>query len=52
MAELQLSRQGGLVIGLRTPTGEEILNPPKSHRVLPGTQLLYMAEEPLLAPPR
>ena len=51
MVELQLSKRGGLVIGLRTPSGEEILNPPKSHRVQPGSQLLYMAEKPLLTPP-
>lgn len=51
MVELQLSERGGLVIGLRTPSGEEILNPPKSHRVQPGSQLLYMAEKPLLTPP-
>ena len=52
LVELQLSRRGGLIVGLRTPAGEEIINPPKSWPVLPGTLLLYLAEEPLLEPPR
>ena len=51
LAELQLSKQGGLVVGLRRPSGEEIINPPKSTPVTPGTHLLYLAEKPLLEAP-
>ena len=49
---LQLSKRGGLVIGLRTAEGQEIINPPKSLSVEPGTHLLYLAEEALLEPPQ
>ena len=49
--QMQLTKKGGLVVGLRTPSGDEIINPPKSYRVAPGTSLLYLAEEPLLDPP-
>ena len=52
MVELQLSKRGGLVVGLRTPSGEEIINPRKSQLLEPGTQLLYLAEEALLDPPQ
>ena len=52
MVELQLSKRGGLVVGLRTPAGEEIINPRKSQLLEPGTQLLYLAEEALLDPPQ
>ena len=52
LIELQLSKRGGLVIGLRAPSGEEAINPPKSLMVEPETQLLYLAEEPLLEAPR
>ena len=51
MVELALSKQGGLVVGLRSPAGEEIINPPKSFMVKPGMQLLYLAEQPLLEAP-
>ncbi|MBZ0269814.1 ion transporter [bacterium] len=50
LAAMQLSRQGGLIIGLRTPAGEEIINPPKSHRVERGSLLIYLAEAQLLEP--
>jgi voltage-gated potassium channel len=52
LVALQLSKRGGLVIGIRTPSGEEIINPPKSHAVVPGMMLLYLAREPLLEPPQ
>lgn len=52
MVELQLSKRGGLVVGLRTPLGEEIINPPRGYLLEPEAQLLYLAETPLLDPPR
>ncbi|MEE2636210.1 MAG: ion transporter [Acidobacteriota bacterium] len=51
LAELQLSKRGGLVVGIRTADGREVINPPKSFVVEPDMQLLYLAEEPLLDPP-
>ena len=51
LSDMQLSKRGGLVVGLRTPSGEEIINPQKHVRVEPGTRLLYLAESPLLEPP-
>jgi voltage-gated potassium channel len=51
MIELQLSKRGGLVVGLRTPSGKEIINPAKSYMIEPGSQLLYLAEDALLDPP-
>lgn len=52
LTELQLSKRGGLVVGVRTPQGREIINPSKQYLVEPGSQLLYLAEHPLLEPPR
>ncbi len=51
LARAQLFPRGGLVIGIRTPDGEEIINPPRSQSVEPGSMLIYLAEEPLLEPP-
>ena len=51
LSELALSKRGGLVVGVRTPSGEEIINPAKGFSVEPGTRLLYLAEEPLLETP-
>ena len=51
LSTMQLSKRGGLVVGLRTPSGEEIINPPKHLAVESGTLLLYLAEAPLLEPP-
>ncbi len=51
LLKLQLSKDGGLVVGLRMPNGEEIINPPKSLMVPPGTLLLYLAEKALLEAP-
>ncbi len=51
LARMQLSKQGGLVIGVRTTTGEEVINPSKSYVIEPSTLLIYLAEKPLLVPP-
>ncbi len=51
MVDMQLSKQGGLVIGVRTPDGRQVINPPKSMMVKPGSLLVYLAEEPLLEAP-
>jgi len=51
LGEMQLSKRGGLVIGVRTTAGEDILNPKKSYVLEPGTLLIYMAEQPLLESP-
>lgn len=51
LVKMQLSKRGGLVIGVRTPSGEEVINPPKQYVVQPGTMLIYLSEKPLLAPP-
>jgi Trk K+ transport system NAD-binding subunit len=51
LVEMQLSKRGGLVVGVRTPDGEDAINPPKSMILQPGTLLIYFAEEPLLKPP-
>ena len=51
LVEMALSKRGGLVVGIRTPEGEEIINPEKGHMMTPGTHLLYLAEEPLLETP-
>jgi voltage-gated potassium channel len=51
LVEMQLSKRGGLVIGVRTPDGQDMINPPKSLILHPGTLLIYLAESPLLDPP-
>lgn len=51
LVEMQLSKQGGLVIGVRTPKGKDVINPPKSFVLEPGSLLIYFAEDPLLDPP-
>ena len=48
---MKLSKRGGLVIGVRTPEGEDVINPPKSHMLDPASLLIYLAESPLLEPP-
>jgi hypothetical protein len=40
LIELELSKRGGLVIGLRAPSGKEVINPPKNYVVEPGTLLI------------
>jgi voltage-gated potassium channel len=51
LVEMKLSKRGGLVIGVRTAAGEDVINPAKSYTVAPGSLLIYLAEEPLLEPP-
>ncbi len=51
LAEMELSRRGGLVVGVRTPAGDEVINPPKEYLLQPDAHLLYLAEKPLLDPP-
>ena len=51
LIKMKLSKRGGLVIGVRTPKGEDLINPPKSLTLEPGSLLIYLAESPLLAPP-
>lgn len=50
LVELQLTKRGGLVIGVRTPTGKEIINPSKSYVFEPGSALIYLAQDVLLKP--
>ena len=51
LIKLALSKRGGLVIGVREPSGEETLNPPKEKMIEPGTLLIYLSEQPLLEAP-
>jgi voltage-gated potassium channel len=51
LVEMQLSKRGGLVIGVRTPQGQDLINPPKSVILEPGSLLIYLAESALLEPP-
>ena len=50
LVRMRLTKRGGLVIGVRTPSGEEIINPAKDYVVEPRTLLIYLAEQPLLEP--
>lgn len=52
MVELALAQRGGLVVGVRTPAGREVINPPKDFPIQPGTTLIYLAEEALLETPQ
>ena len=51
LVKMQLSKHGGLVIGVRTPMGKDVINPPKSFVLEPRSLLIYLAEAPLLEPP-
>lgn len=51
LVEMQLSKRGGLVIGVRTVAGEDVINPPKSLVLEPGSLLIYLAQSSLLEPP-
>jgi len=51
LVAMQLSKQGGLVIGVRMPSGEDAINPPKDLVIEPGARLIYLAEEALLDRP-
>lgn len=48
---LALNQQGALVLGLRAPSGREHINPPAAFEVLPGSLLIYLAEQPVLTSP-
>ena len=51
MMEMQLSKRGGLVVGVRTRAGDEVINPPTDYLLEPDAHLLYLSEQPLLDPP-
>ena len=51
LIRMQLTKRGGLVIGLRPPDGAEVFNPSKDYIVVPGTRLVYFAERPILISP-
>ena len=51
MIRLQLSKRGALVVGVREPSGKEVINPPKSFSVKPRSLLIYLAKAPLLKAP-
>ena len=51
LVQLGLSKKGGLIIGLRTSTGTEVINPPKNYQLNWDEHLLYLAQEPLLPAP-
>lgn len=51
LIRLDLARQGGLVIGVRTPEGKDVINPGREYAVQPGTQLIYLSEKALLERP-
>jgi voltage-gated potassium channel len=51
LKQLKLSEKGGLVIGVRTPVGEDVINPPRDFVLTPKSQLIYMAEASLLKSP-
>lgn len=52
LINLELSKRGGLVIGIRKPSGEDFINPPKDYRIEHGALLIYLARKPLLEPPK
>lgn len=51
LSTMELSKRGGLVIGVRSPDGKDVINPPKRLVLEPGSLLIYLAESPLLEPP-
>jgi len=51
LSGMALSKRGGLVIGVRTGDGTDIINPPKTLMLEPDALLIYLAESPLLTPP-
>ena len=51
LTRMQLTKRGGLVIGLLPPDGDELFNPAKNVMVEPGTHLIYLAENPILDVP-
>lgn len=50
LAEMKLTKKGGLVIGVRTPAGDDVVNPAKSYLIEPGSGLIYLAPEAILEP--
>ena len=51
LVKMELSKRGGLVIGIRTPDGNDMLNPPKDLILEQDSLLIYLAESALLSPP-
>jgi voltage-gated potassium channel len=51
LIQMALSKRGGLVIGVRTADGRDIINPRKTLMLKPDSLLIYLAETPLLTPP-
>lgn len=46
-----LESHDALVVGLRDPeTGEQLINPPRTTKVAPGAQVVYLANAPTLEP--
>ncbi len=50
LIKMKLSQKGGLVIGVRTPDGGDVINPAKSYLLQPGSGLIYLAPDVLLEP--
>lgn len=50
LVEMQLTKKGGLVIGVRTPSGKEVINPSKEYVFKPGSALIYLAKDELMEP--
>lgn len=48
LAQALQKSSGALVIGLRTPDGKDLLNPPASHQVSKEDRVIYLAESPVL----
>lgn len=47
LTEMKLSKRENLVIGVRTPAGEDTINPPKSLVLERGSLLIFLTESPL-----
>jgi voltage-gated potassium channel len=51
LANIEIADKGGLVIGVRAPSGEEVINPDSDFLVEPDSDLFYLAKAPLLEAP-
>lgn len=51
LVKLQLTSKGALVIGVHPAGGAPVINPPRDYMVQAGTNLIYLAETPVLDPP-
>jgi hypothetical protein len=51
LLKMELTKQGGLVIGIRRASGESIFNPARTEALTPQTHLIYLSERPILDPP-